>query len=81
MIWPHIKTIVPAPWFRFVCACIYVLQVLVQVELDKICQRIEDLRKQVVTSPDKLRAVSQIDTFIDVHWDKFPIPFSKHSME
>ena len=39
--------------------CTYVLQVLVQVELDKICQRIEDLRKQVVTSPDKLRAVSQ----------------------
>ena len=41
------------------CACTHVLQVLVQVELDKICQRIEDLRKQVVTSPDKLRAVSQ----------------------
>jgi myosin heavy subunit len=31
-------------------------KVLVQSELDKISQRIDDLRKQIVTSPDKLRA-------------------------
>ena len=38
---------------------LHLIQVLVQSELDKISQRIDDLRKQIVTSPDKLRAVSK----------------------
>lgn len=33
------------------------LQALLQSELDKVSQRNDDLRKQIVTSPDKLRAV------------------------
>ena len=47
-----------------VCECcrndlvLVFVQAQLQSVLDKISQRIEDVRKLVVTSPDKLRAVS-----------------------
>ena len=39
------------------CVGFFCLQHQLQCELDKISQRIEDLRKLIVTSPEKLKAV------------------------